>query len=54
MMLLMGKRFLAIIWGLLGRLQVQSGYSVYVNEALGVLEQTAPDAGPGHGQFIKS
>ena len=41
------NRFLAIIWGLLGRLKVQSGYPVYVNEALGVLEQTAPDAAHG-------
>jgi hypothetical protein len=38
------NRFLAIIWGMLGRLKVQSGYPVYVNDALGVLEQTAPDA----------
>jgi hypothetical protein len=38
------NRFLAIIWGLLGRLKVQSGYPVYVNEALGILEQTAPNA----------
>lgn len=35
------NRFLAIIWGLLGRLKVQSGYPVYVKEALGILEQTA-------------
>jgi hypothetical protein len=38
------NRLLAIIWGLLGRLKVQSGYPVYVKEALGILEQTAPDA----------
>jgi hypothetical protein len=38
------NRFLAIIWGLLGRLKVQSGYPVYVKEALGILEQTAPEA----------
>jgi hypothetical protein len=38
------NRFLAIIWGLLGQLKVQAGYPVYVKEALGILEQTAPDA----------
>jgi hypothetical protein len=38
------NRFLALIWGLLGRLNVQSGYAVYVKEALCILEQTAPDA----------
>jgi hypothetical protein len=38
------NRFLAIIWGLLGRLKVQSGYPVYVKEALAILERTAPDA----------
>jgi hypothetical protein len=38
------NRFLAVIWGLLGRLKVQSGYPVYIKEALVILEQTAPDA----------
>jgi len=36
-----GNRFLAIIWGLLGRLKVQSGYPVYVKEALGILEHSS-------------
>jgi hypothetical protein len=38
------NRFLAIIWGLLRRLKVQSGYPVYVKDALDILEQTAPEA----------
>jgi hypothetical protein len=38
------NQLLAIIWGLSGRLKVQSGYPVYVKEALGILEQTAPGA----------
>jgi hypothetical protein len=38
------NRLLAIIWRLLGRLKVQTGYPVYVNEALSILKQTAPEA----------
>lgn len=38
------NRFLALLWGLLGRLQLQSGYAVYVSEALATLEKAAPDA----------
>jgi hypothetical protein len=38
------NRLLAIIWGLLGRLKVQAGYPVYVEEALSILKHTAPEA----------
>jgi hypothetical protein len=38
------NRILALLWGLLGRLQLQSGYAVYASEALATLEKTAPDA----------
>jgi hypothetical protein len=38
------NRFLAIIWGLFGRLKVQAGYPVYVREALSILKQTTPEA----------
>jgi len=32
------------LWGLLGRLQQQSGYAVDVKEALSILKKTAPEA----------
>jgi hypothetical protein len=38
------NRFIATLWGLFGRLQLQTGYAVGVNEALGILEKTSPDA----------
>ena len=38
------NRFIALLWGLMGRLQRKSGFSVYVSEALAALEKTAPDA----------
>lgn len=37
-------RFFAIVRRLLGRLEQQTGYPVYVADALGVLQKTAPDA----------
>ena len=36
--------FVALWRGLLGRLQRQSGYAVYADTALTILERTAPDA----------
>jgi hypothetical protein len=38
------NRFFAFVWRLFGRLDRQSGYPVYVNEALDILEKSAPDA----------
>ncbi len=38
------NRFFAIIQRLLGRLEQQTGYPVYVDDALAILEKTAPDA----------
>jgi hypothetical protein len=38
------NRLAAVWWGLLGRLEQQSGYAVDATAALGILERTAPDA----------
>jgi hypothetical protein len=38
------NRFIAVLWGLLGRFQRQSGYAVDAIEAVNILERTAPDA----------
>jgi len=38
------NRFVALFWGLRGRLQRRSGYAVEVSEAMKVLEGKAPDA----------
>jgi hypothetical protein len=38
------NRFLALVWRFLGKLSRQSGYPVYVSDAVRELEKTAPDA----------
>ena len=38
------NRFIALFWGLFGRLERQTGYAVNVNEALGILEKTNSNA----------
>jgi hypothetical protein len=38
------NRLIAAWWGLLGRLQQKSGYAVDAQEALAILEKSAPDA----------
>ena len=38
------NRLLALVWRLLGRLPRKSGYAVDVQEALGILARTAPEA----------
>jgi len=38
------NRLAAILWGLRGRLEQQSGYAVDASAALAILERTAPDA----------
>src|SRR5262249_52463752 len=38
------NQFIAVLWGLLGRLRIQSGYAVNVQQALAILERAAPDA----------
>ena len=38
------NRLAAFLWGLLGRLEQQSGYAVEASAALAILERTAPDA----------
>ncbi len=37
-------KFLGLLWFILGKLQRQSGYAVYVKDALESLEKTSPEA----------